>query len=201
MPSTSTPKGYPPPVNADRAAAWSFILQHSALIERMSGRFFAKLKDEDKEDARADLVQLIVERHPTLRLDGAHDPQALIVTWIGWQCLRVQKSYCRRYHKVLAREVVMAGGTKDAEPTEVLVLMPATGYGSQEHVEQSVRDMDVQETVAELYATATPKQREAMLTVLAEMPADEMRARFGLTVNARNDRLKTLRANVRAATT
>lgn len=188
------------PSPTDTADAWAFVLQHSGLIERMSARFFDKLKEEEREDARGDLMALLVERFPTLRLQDARDPQAVVVTWIGWQCLRVQKSYCRKHKKTTAREVTFAVGA-DREETDVLVLMPAVGYGSHDAVEENVEEIEASETVAALYAHATPRQREAMMTVLAEMTPADMQARFGLTLNARNDRLKTLRANVRAATT
>jgi hypothetical protein len=182
------------------AAAWSFVLQHSQLIERMSARFFDKLKEEEREDARGDLMALLVERFPTLRLDDARDSKAVVVTWIGWQCLRVQKAYCRKHKKTTAREVTSVSGA-DQEETDVLVLMPAVGYGSHDAVESNVVGIEAEEMVAELYAGATPRQREAMMTVLADMTAPQMHAAFGLTLNARNDRLKTLRASVRAATT
>jgi len=189
-----------PSADSSTAAAWSFVLQHSGLIERMSTRFFDKLKDEEREDARADLMALLVERFHTLRLEDARDEKAVIVTWIGWQCLRVQKSYCRRHKKTTAREVTFATGA-DREEVDVLVLMPAVGYGSHDAVESNVHGIEAEEMVAELYAGATPRQREAMMTILAEMTPAQMQARFGLSPVARNDRLKTLRANVRAATT
>jgi hypothetical protein len=186
----------PSHIATNHGAAWAFVLQHATLIERMSGRFFDQLKSEDKEDARADLIALIVDRYDGSKIASARDPYAMAVCWIGFQCRRIQKTYTRRFR----RETREGIGATTASGVDVLSLMPAEGYGSHDDVEANVARLEAEEVAQRIYAEATPKQREAMMTILLEMSSDEMRAAFGITPNVRNDRIKTLRER-HAATT
>lgn len=187
----------PSHIAANHGAAWAFVLQHATLIERMSGRFFDQLKSEDKDDARADLVALIVERYDGSKIATARDPYAMAVCWIGFQCRRIQKTYTRRFRRETREGVGMA---TTASGVDVLSLVPADGYGSHDDVEANVARLEAEEVAQRIYAEATPKQREAMMTILLEMSSEEMRAAFGITPNVRNDRIKTLRER-HAATT
>lgn len=174
--------------------AWAFILARSAQIDRLSARFFRLLGPEDRCDARSDFIARVVEQYPRLRLEGALNTEMVVVTWLGWQARAVQQTYCRSYRKheknrdrdhVLVQVQVEDGNAREVAATE--------GNGTPEAVVASLVAAEAQAIVEQLYGLATPKQREAMLTVLLDMAPQEMRRRFGLASNARNERLYDLR--------
>ena len=174
------------PVTApSNAEAWGFVLQRSRQIERLAGKFFGKLRDEDKEDARSEYIARIVAQYPNLRTESAKNPEAVIVTWLGWQARAVQTQFCRTFRK-RTRE-----GTSDEK---VLVTLHCQqGEGCHENIERTLEQHGAEEAVEALFGLATPKQREAMLTILLDMDSKDMRARFKLANNARNERLYDLR--------
>ena len=184
----------PHPATSTPDSAWAFVLARSVQIDKLAARFFRLLGPEDRSDARSDFIARVVEQYPRLRLEGALNTEMVVVTWLGWQARAVQRTYCRSYAKhekrrdrdhVLVQVQVEDGSAREVATTE--------GQGTPEAVEAAVVESEAQALVEQLYGLATPKQREAMLTVLLDMAPQEMRRRFGLASNARNERLYDLR--------
>ncbi len=183
---------------SDHSAGWAFVLARSQQIDRLATRFFRGLATDDRPDARNDYIARVVEQYPRLRLEGALNAEMVIVTWLGWQARAVAQQYHRRARKHEYRRddrvLVQIGAPAGEDGPRCRELAAEDGENTPEGVERPVVEADAQQLVEELYALATPKQREAMLSMLLEMAPVEMRGRYGLAPNARNERLYDLRA-------
>ncbi len=169
----------------EHAEAWAFVLARSNQIDRLARKFLSKLCEADYEDARSEYITRIVEQYPRLRLADARNPEAVIVTWLGWQAIAVRQTFCRSFKKRIKE------GT--SEP-KVLVTVMCQGAGSHEAMDRALTQHSAVEEVERLFSRADHRQQEAMVTVLAEMTPAEMRTRYGLSPAARNARIASIGA-------
>lgn len=165
--------------------AWAFVLERSNQIDRLAGRFFRLLGTEDRKDAHADYIARIVEQFPKLRLADAVSREMVIVTWLGWQARAVQQTYCRRFrrHEAKRDTDVMLVSILVEKGEHAREIAATEGPGTAEAMEGTVADTDAQDLVDELYASATPRQREAMVATLLDLTPVEVRERYNMSMH------------------
>lgn len=166
--------------------AWRFVAENQGMIDRMCNCFGGALRGDERQEYRHDVILRIVSKFPTLRLETARNREALVSTWIGYQARGVQCQYTRRFKKS-----VREGNGLELEQLHEL---PATmdGWGSASETER-IADCDSCRTVIEkLYSVANTHQRNAILSVLADLPARETHKRYGFSQVVRNRHLTEL---------
>lgn len=177
-----------PTTNNDNAAAWAFIHTHRAMMDRLAGRFAARLPREHREEWMQDVIVRVAERFPH------YDPdKSAPVTWISWQMRAVTTTWTRRYKKQVREGVGVRIGSDDDSPLVLLNISPGE-RGSAEAMERAADAPEA--AVAHLYAQANEEQRIAIRTFLAGMNATELRKRHGMTGRERTAHLRDLRAHL-----
>lgn len=187
------------PVHAPESFGWSLVLQYGATIDKYSRRLFSRLNPQDYEEARQEFILHIVERA------HAFDPaKSAATSWIFFQGRAIQKLMCRRFRKSTRER---SGMRLRDDGIDVAPEVSADGAGfagyrsawnSNDSVHDLEREADAEAQVAALYAEALPLERTAMLTILHDVPVDELRSRYNLTTSNRREILADLGRCVRS---
>ena len=149
--------------SGESAAAWSWILEHSNLIERICFKVAAGV---DAEDLRHDVMLSLVDRHSSY--DASRSGAS---TWVWWRARDVRQRMIRQ------RKV---SSWSDISPDEI-----EASLGSTESIEKAIR-------VAEVMAVASPTQRAAAETLMLGLSGAETQSAIGCGLQARNARLYRL---------
>lgn len=149
---------------AEKSAAWCWILEHHAMIERVAGKCSKGLYFDDL------LSRLLIE---LVEQFDKYDPNiGSPVTWVYWRARKVRIYMFRE-----TRNTVLTDET-------VFTLQPATD-GTPTKIIQSVR-------IKEILSVATPKQAEACFSVLNGLSGRELREIINMSPQCRNDHLYKL---------
>lgn len=178
------------------AAAWAFALTHEPAIQKLARRYASALSVDDRAEFVQDVIVRVVSKF------NNYDPsKSAPITWIVWQMRAVQKDRTRAWDKR-----VREGYGQAAQPSQggglkyLFDLVPAgpEQHGSVEHFTQALEQRDSEVRVSEIYASANRRERISMDTLLAGMPATELRKRHGMTGRDRTNHLRALGARLEA---
>ncbi len=166
------------PYATHRSAAAVFVLQHSDQIDRFCRRFCPH--PNVAEDYRADVLLRLLDKFEKLRLDNAKNCDAVISTWLGWQCRAVRTDYVRKRQRRSDRFVDDGGAVLE------MIATP-------EHKPGQRRQLTAANTVSRILVGATPLERKAALVVLHGYNTAEAREHLGITPAERDSGLESLR--------
>jgi len=178
------------------AAAWAFALDHEASIQKLSRRYASALSSDDRAEFVQDVIVRVVSKFPD------YDPErSAPITWIVWQMRAVQQNWTRRWNKCIREQSGNGGMPKTDRANATYINTIPVGpdqYGSVEHFTQALDQRDAEAQIAEVYTFANRAERISMDTLLAGMPATELRKRHGMTGRSRTNNLRALGVRLEA---
>lgn len=150
------------------SAAWAWVLENSNLIERFAWNFVrgTSLTFEDyRGELIADLAAVFPQYNPA---------RASPSTWIWMRAAKVRRGMVR---------AAVRGSAAPLVPD--LDEVPVGGHGNGKRGEARAE-------IGAILARATPHQQAAALSVLRGWDRAEIRARLGMSVNQRDEILRSL---------
>jgi RNA polymerase sigma factor (sigma-70 family) len=152
--------------------AWQFVTDHQLAIYKFSAKFCPNGKDLD--DFRQDLILETHRRFPDYQ-PGKGSP----MTWIYHLAWGLRSGTCKRTQ----REIRLRDRLRERP-------LPRS---------RSAVIAESRAQLSQVLAVAGPGHIEAMRTVIDGLTKDEVRARLGVSYQARNGRLRRLGARVERA--
>jgi len=174
-----------------QARANAFILERSEQIEKYTRKFCGSL---DLDEYRQEVYFQVVRRHHTLRLADAFDREAVVSTWLGWQCKAARKIMLRRFDAYEARCVRSVDTGDEDGPLwdRTLIGRMATTSTDPGHADRMVDNQEVRAVLK----MANQAEKVAIVCLINGWNREELREHVGITEGDRDRAIRSLARKV-----